>query len=130
MDSTRDTSNYAEIGGMQQIEEDAVVQEDFDIGVSNAIEEDDPFTEAGSSVCRSRVTYSDGEVSAVLSVFKDLIEGDRDIKKAEVLDRFKSHRELEDMYKRYLPLQLVNKVRTERKCFKRRQEKLKRNRKR
>ena len=91
IDSMRDSSNYVEIGGMQQIEEDAVVQEDFDIGVSNAIEEDDPFTEAGSSVYRSRVTYSDGEVSAVLSVFKDLIEGDRDIKKAKVLDRFKSH---------------------------------------
>ena len=71
------------MGGMQQIEEDGVVQEDFDVGVSNAIAKDDPFTEAGSSVCRSQVTYSDGEVSAVLSVFKDVIEEDCDIKKAD-----------------------------------------------
>ena len=84
--------------------------------------EDDPFTEAGSSLCTTWVSYSNEEVSAVLSAFKDLIEGQCTIKQAEVMERFQTNPKLKDMLIRYDSTQLVNKVRTEKKAYQRKME--------
>ena len=85
-------------------------------------EDDDPFTEAGSSLCTTRVTYSNEEVSVVLSAFKDLIEGQCTIKQAEVMERFQTNPRLKDMLIRYDSTQLVNKVRTQKKAYQREME--------
>ena len=97
---------------------------------TNSEDNDEPFTDAGSSVCRSRISYTKEEVSTICRVFKDLIQGSRNITTAEVMDTFNNTEELRCMLSKLLPSQLVNKVRTERKGYQRRKNNSKKKRKR